>query len=332
MRAWMTPLAAGLQLAVLAFMAGEREAVLAYGKQVWLKTAPVDPQDLFRGDYVRLSYDASSIPKERWRGPLAETGTARNGERVYALMAPGQDGLWQVQALTDAPPDAGTYLRGRVLHCSPTAMDVRYGIEAYFMQQGTALTLEQQRNRQGIQVPLEMDVAVGRTGIAVLRGYRSGPLGLGLDLETRTAADGRREFTGLVTLRLLNASDRPLAVVDLPAAGAFRLRPEPQWQPNPWCWVNRDRAMPPVTDADVKVLAPGAIHTVHVDLKDPAWFIEVPGKPERRTVKGLEAWNCWFRLVYETPPAEACSGLTDARIIWHGSMPSRRFNGMQRVD
>lgn len=115
MRAWMTPLAAGLQLAVLAFMAGEREAVLAYGRQVWLKTVPVDPQDLFRGDYVRLSYEASTVPRDRWQGHLAQTGTARRGQRVYARLAPGEDGLFQVQGLTDEPPDEGLYLRGRVL-------------------------------------------------------------------------------------------------------------------------------------------------------------------------------------------------------------------------
>lgn len=209
---------------------------------------------------------------------------------------------------------------------------MRYGIEAYFMQQGTALALEQQRNRQGVQIPLEMDVAVGRSGIGVLRGYRSGPLGLGLELETREAASQRREFTGMVTLTLLNASERPLAVVDLPGGTSFRLRSESQWQPNPWCWVNRDREPPPVTAAEVKVLAPGATHTVRIDLNDPAWFVETPGKPERRSLRGIEDWNCWFRLVYHPPSPEACRGLAEASLIWHGTMPSRRFNGMQRID
>ena len=30
-----------------------------------MRTLPVDPRDLFRGDYVRLGYEAASVPKNR---------------------------------------------------------------------------------------------------------------------------------------------------------------------------------------------------------------------------------------------------------------------------
>ena len=48
-----------LQVMVLAYMAGEREYILKNGKLIHLRTAPVDPRDLFRGDYVRLNYEIS---------------------------------------------------------------------------------------------------------------------------------------------------------------------------------------------------------------------------------------------------------------------------------
>ncbi len=311
MRVWMTIIAAGLQAAVLAYMAGEREAVLAHGAEIWLRTVPVDPRDLFRGDYVRLRYEASTVPRERWAESLARRGTPRRGRRVYALLtAPDEDGLSEVRLLTDERPEEPPFLRGRIEHADSSTASVRYGIEAYFVQQGAGLALERQGNREGIRVPLEMALAVGTNGIAVLRGHRQCPLGLGIELERRAAAPNRPEtMTGLVTLRLMNASDRPLAVVDPPGGRAFRLCPESQWQTNPWLWVHRDAPPPPVTDGDVRVLTPGETRTVRIDLNDPAWFVEAPGGHGPRPVTGIEDWNARFRLVYEPPSRPACAGL-----------------------
>jgi uncharacterized membrane-anchored protein len=56
MRKTFIILAVILQLVVLAYMAGEREYILRRGKVIYLRTAPIDPRDLFRGDYVRLNY------------------------------------------------------------------------------------------------------------------------------------------------------------------------------------------------------------------------------------------------------------------------------------
>jgi uncharacterized membrane-anchored protein len=92
MRPWMPIIAAALQLLVLGYMAGEREAVAVHGTRVWLRTVPVDPRDLFRGDYVRLRYEASTVPRERWAGTLPQT-LAKRGDRVYALLAQRADGL-----------------------------------------------------------------------------------------------------------------------------------------------------------------------------------------------------------------------------------------------
>jgi uncharacterized membrane-anchored protein len=58
-----------VQVLVLGWMAGEREWIVRTAPTVWLRTAPVDPQDLFRGEYVRLNYDISTIPADRF-GPV----------------------------------------------------------------------------------------------------------------------------------------------------------------------------------------------------------------------------------------------------------------------
>jgi uncharacterized membrane-anchored protein len=38
-----------------------QEQHLASGKEVLLSTVPIDPRDLFKGDYVTLSYDINAI-------------------------------------------------------------------------------------------------------------------------------------------------------------------------------------------------------------------------------------------------------------------------------
>jgi uncharacterized membrane-anchored protein len=40
---------------------GFKEFTLRTGEEVLLKTLPVDPRDLFRGDYVILRYDVSRV-------------------------------------------------------------------------------------------------------------------------------------------------------------------------------------------------------------------------------------------------------------------------------
>ena len=331
MRPWLPIIAAALQILVLGYMAGEREAVAVHGTRVWLRTTPVDPRDLFRGDYVRLGYEASTVPRQRWGGNLSKT-MAKRGDRVYALLAQGPDGLFEVQTLTEARPASGLFLRGRVENCWTSAMNVRYGIEAYFMQQGTALAVEWERNRDGVQIPLEMEVAVGANGIAVLRTHRSGPLGLGLTFDQ---APDRRLRTGKLTVRLLNVSAQPLAIVDLPKGRSLALLSDrQQWQPEPtaWRWARTDDPVPVPTDQDVHILAPGEAYTLALDLNDPAWFVRKAGEPQPRALLGLDDWAAVFRLLYRPPAAEACAGLQQASLIWHGELRSASFNGRNRVD
>jgi uncharacterized membrane-anchored protein len=45
-------------------MAAEREYIVLTGKTVYLRTAPIDPNDPFRGQFVRLNYEISTIPKD----------------------------------------------------------------------------------------------------------------------------------------------------------------------------------------------------------------------------------------------------------------------------
>ncbi len=61
---------------------------MATGERILLQSAPVDPRDIFRGDYVTLSYDGSTIDLDRAgiRGDIRRNdrnlgGSAKRGRR-----------------------------------------------------------------------------------------------------------------------------------------------------------------------------------------------------------------------------------------------------------
>ena len=177
--------------------------------------------------------------------------------------------------------------------------------------------------REGVQIPLEMEVAVSRKGVTVLKGYRRSPLGIGLNLET----DKERKVHA-AQVRLLNASSKDLAIVDFPNGGSFTLEPAPWGWPMPgnqWVWMNAASLQPPVTDKLVHVLKPGEEYKLRVDFEDPNWFV----RGEKGELKSLSAltWGARFRLVYHPPSQGACTELRSAGLIWHGTLPTRAFSG-----
>src|ERR671921_157628 len=59
-------------LLILVAMIGLRALPLVTGQTVLVRVVPIDPRDLFRGDYVTLSYDFSRVPPEGVEGISAD--------------------------------------------------------------------------------------------------------------------------------------------------------------------------------------------------------------------------------------------------------------------
>jgi uncharacterized membrane-anchored protein len=331
MRKWPILAAVLFQALVLAYMAGERELTLHTGQIIFLRTSPVDPQDIFRGDYISLSYEISTIGPRYLRaglkgypGDTYVTNRQWRDRRVYVSLDLKEDGLAELEYASDKRPPSGLFVQGRLERSWGKVLTVRYGLEAYFVQQGKGLEIERNRMREGMQIPLEMEVAVSKEGLTVLKGYRWSPLGIGLTLET----DKQRRVHA-AQVRLLNASDKDLAIVDFPNGRSFALEPASAlgWMPagNQWFWVNATSAQPTVTDEFVHVLKTGAEYSFRMDFENPAWLVQ----GEKGELKPLSAltWGARFRLVYRPPSKPECAGLKSGGLIWHGTLPSRAFSG-----
>ena len=229
------------QVVVLAFMAGEREHIVRNGKIIHLRTAPIDPRDMFRGDYIRLNYEISRIPVSKLID-TTDVEKLNKGDNLYAVLKEGPNGLYELVNASVKKPGDGVYIRGRIPHKYQTLRSgspiwVNYGIEAYFVQQGKGRKMERRRGwRNEIQIPLEMEIAISHGGEAVIKGFRWSPLGIGLKIlrsppRNPQAEDDLRSAT--VRLTLANASNAPLSIVDLPNYCSFSLEAVP-WAKKNW--------------------------------------------------------------------------------------------------
>jgi uncharacterized membrane-anchored protein len=149
------------QTAVLAYMVIDRVTLLRTGREIILPIVPVDPRDLFRGEYVRLSYGISTIPMAQVDGSPSQ----RNEVLYIVAEKKAGDEAWQaVRAARTFPGDLNpdqVVLKGRV-----NGTTVRYGIESYFVPEGEGSRLEALARNRKLAALVTMDKA----GNAAIKG------------------------------------------------------------------------------------------------------------------------------------------------------------------
>ena len=157
--------AIAIQIVVLAGMVARAAMPLWTGTEIRVRTMPVDPRSMFRGDYARLRYEFGALTK----GALAGAGGLRRGEVVYVSLEPGTDGLYRFAGASLEMPAEGIFLRGR-LAGTVEPRRVKFGIEAYFAPKDRALQIESDLRDGGVAVLMVTD-----GGRAALRDVISNP-------------------------------------------------------------------------------------------------------------------------------------------------------------
>jgi len=157
--------AIGFQLLVLVGMIVLKAAPLWMGETVLLRVVPVDPRDMFRGDYVTLSYDFSRIVPGEIQGlgsPQYGWRSEWQGKKVYVSLVPEQDGKhWRMDRIGLAPPKSGKYIRGTIAGWG----QIECGIESYYVQEGQGRQYENAvRSRR-----LSAEISLTSDGRAALR-------------------------------------------------------------------------------------------------------------------------------------------------------------------
>lgn len=166
---------------LLTAMIAQRALILRDGTEVRLAIVPVDPRDLFRGDYVTLAYDISELRLDRLEGDKEFA----SGDAIFVTLRPqGPDGRAVAVAAHHEMPTVQApevVIKGRVTSsgryprlaanrdgCEASTpcqiVGVAYGIESYFVPEGEGRAIETTDKSR-----LEVVAAVSRSGEAAIK-------------------------------------------------------------------------------------------------------------------------------------------------------------------
>jgi uncharacterized membrane-anchored protein len=138
------------QLAAPVSLIAKHEQTRANGSLWRFQTAPVDPDDPFRGRFVRLSFAV-----EREAVPFAETGFVyvAHGRRMYAELAAGHDGYARLVRLHEHRPSSVEYVdvftremrqQEEGEGSAPVAVFVRLPFDRYYLPEDVAPAVERE--------------------------------------------------------------------------------------------------------------------------------------------------------------------------------------------
>ncbi len=136
-----------------------------FGKEIKLKTIPVDPRSMFRGNYARLNYDITHLPLAE----IHKDTSIRQHTIVYVSLKENDKGIYEPVSTRLEKPEQGIFIRGRIQNPRwfgdpGSSLTINYGIEAFFAPKKRALKLERELRNGGIAV-----VMVASNGKATLK-------------------------------------------------------------------------------------------------------------------------------------------------------------------
>ena len=128
------------QLFIPAKMILDRENVLANGVEFKFRTAPIDPNDPFRGKYISLQYENNVIElqnEEDWH----------SGEDIYVILAKDSFGFAAIESVSkEKPTDEFSFVKakvGFVSHDGTQQLTVNYPFDRFYMEESKAYEAEQ---------------------------------------------------------------------------------------------------------------------------------------------------------------------------------------------
>jgi uncharacterized membrane-anchored protein len=155
----------------------QRAAILRSGQEVRLEIVPVDPRDLFRGDYVVLDYRIGTVDM-----PKGMTNAFTRGQQVFVTLHPDENNKARAVAISaHRPAVSGTDIiisgvvnslfacplneaGGRDCRLGNRMISVRYGLESYFVPQ-----FEGKKIELTAKARLEVVAAIAPSGRAAIK-------------------------------------------------------------------------------------------------------------------------------------------------------------------
>ena len=137
MNRWIIALLVLLQVMAMSLQIGKSEWLLAHGQLIKLQLEPLDPRSLIQGDYVRLRY---TISEPEIFDVMDHASTSKN--KITIVLAPNlATGVYEYRRV---------YTKGETLAPGEVRLNgnktgykgIEYGIETYFIPEGTGHVYE----------------------------------------------------------------------------------------------------------------------------------------------------------------------------------------------
>lgn len=133
-------LVALVQLYVPAKMIWDREDVIKTGEEYKFKTAPVDPNDIFRGKYIALNFEDNTFPVNNdkdWKW----------NDEIYVGLSKDNEGFAQIVSVSrELPADEVDYFKATVSSYYDNAITINFPFERFYMEESKALPAEKMYN------------------------------------------------------------------------------------------------------------------------------------------------------------------------------------------
>ena len=100
------------------------------GKKIVLAIQPIDPFDLFRGQYITINYEISRIN---------DVEGFKEGDSVFISLKEDELGIWRKESVSKWKPDKGDFIKGEVTSVYGNTLRVEYGIEQFFFERHAEL-------------------------------------------------------------------------------------------------------------------------------------------------------------------------------------------------
>ncbi|OAS15245.1 GDYXXLXY domain-containing protein [Paenibacillus oryzisoli] len=154
---WVIALLVGLQLVAMSLQIGKSEYLLSHGKLIKLQLQPLDPRSLIQGDYVRLRYTISEPPI--YQDNLEERTS--KGKVTVVLAPSGTSDVYEFRR---------EYHEGEQLASDEVRLNgeregyegIKYGIENFFIPEGTGRSYEQNAKFAEVKVSAGGDAILVR--------------------------------------------------------------------------------------------------------------------------------------------------------------------------
>ena len=127
------------QLYVPASMIFQKERVITQGTAYKFRTAPIDPNDPFRGKYITLSFNETGVKVEN-------ANEWNNTDEVFVFLTTDSSGYATIQSIAkEQPKGRNDYIKANIDYIMTDTLStvfVRYPFDRFYMEESKAPVAE----------------------------------------------------------------------------------------------------------------------------------------------------------------------------------------------